>query len=65
MGKKRKLAFLDLLVEASKGGTILSDCDIREEVIILMMSMMSMMMIMMMVMMVIMMMVVSDFDTAL
>jgi len=32
MGKKRKLAFLDLLVEASKGGTILSDCDIREEV---------------------------------
>ena len=61
MGKKRKLAFLDLLVEASKGGTILSDCDIREEVIILMMIMM---MIMMMVMMVIMMMVVSDFDSS-
>ena len=32
MGKKRKLAFLDLLVEASKGGTVLSDFDIREEV---------------------------------
>jgi len=32
IGKKQKLAFLDLLVEASKGGTVLSDCDIREEV---------------------------------
>ena len=32
MGKKQKLAFLDLLVEASKGGTVLSDFDIREEV---------------------------------
>merc|ERR1712112_338570 len=32
VGKKQKLAFLDLLVEASKGGTVLSDCDIREEV---------------------------------
>ena len=32
MGKKQKLAFLDLLVEASKGGTLLSDYDIREEV---------------------------------
>ena len=26
------MAFLDLLVEASKGGTVLSDFDIREEV---------------------------------
>ena len=32
VGKKQKLAFLDLLVEASKGGTLLSDYDIREEV---------------------------------
>ena len=36
MGKKQKLAFLDLLVEASKGGTVLSDFDIREEVTLMM-----------------------------
>ena len=38
MGKKRKLAFLDLLVEASKGGTVLSDFDIREEVSLIIIS---------------------------
>ena len=58
MGKKQKLAFLDLLVEASKGGTVLSDCDIREEVnmmrIIMMMMIMMMMMMTMMMMMVMM-----------
>ena len=58
VGKKQKLAFLDLLVEASKGGTVLSDCDIREEVnmmrIIMMMMIMMMMMMTMMMMMVMM-----------
>ena len=49
MGKKQRLAFLDLLVEASKGGTVLSDCDIREEVNNNMMMMM-MMMVMIMIM---------------
>ena len=32
VGRKRRLAFLDVLVEASKGGTVLTDTDIREEV---------------------------------
>lgn len=31
-GRRRRLAFLDLLVEASNGGQVLSDADIREEV---------------------------------
>ena len=32
VGAKRRLAFLDLLIEASEDGTRLSDLDIREEV---------------------------------
>nr|QGQ60785.1 CYP4C [Eurytemora pacifica] len=31
-GRKRKVAFLDLLIRESKGGTVLSDGDVREEV---------------------------------
>lgn len=32
IGKKKRLAFLDLLIEASKDGEVLSNDDIREEV---------------------------------
>lgn len=32
VGRKRRVAFLDLLVEASQDGTVLSDTDIRDEV---------------------------------
>lgn len=32
IGEKKRLAFLDLLIEASKEGTVMSNEDIREEV---------------------------------
>ena len=32
LGRKKRVAFLDLLIRESKGGTVLSDEDIREEV---------------------------------
>lgn len=32
VGRKKRMAFLDLLIKESKGGTVLSDEDIREEV---------------------------------
>lgn len=32
LGKKKRLAFLDLLIEASKEGTLLSDQELQEEV---------------------------------
>lgn len=32
VGRKKRIAFLDLLIRESKGGTLLSDDDIREEV---------------------------------
>ena len=32
LGRKKRMAFLDLLIKESKGGTVLSDEDIREEV---------------------------------
>lgn len=32
IGMKKKLAFLDLIIEVSDDGKVLSDADIREEV---------------------------------
>lgn len=32
IGKKQRMAFLDVLIEGSQNGTVLSDKDIREEV---------------------------------
>ena len=32
VGQKKRIAFLDLLIQESKGGTVLTDQDIREEV---------------------------------